>query len=137
MKALPLRKRRKHSDFFRCRRFWGRAFPHGILALILLALPLLAPAATSGPKRADRPERELLRLLRHDCGSCHGLTLKGGLGKPLLPENLSGRDAQVLAQIILHGVPGTPMPPWRGILTERDALWIARKLKEGLAHASP
>jgi len=88
-------------------------------------------------KRGDTPRAELLRLVRHDCGSCHGLTLKGGLGKPLLPKNLAGRDARTLARIILDGIPGTPMPAWRGILTERDALWIARKLKEGLGRASP
>jgi cytochrome c55X len=33
-----------------------------------------------------------------------------------------------LAQIILDGVPGTPMPPWRPLLSESDALWIANYL---------
>ena len=117
----------------------GRGPAIALLAAALTFLPAL-PRSTIAESRqgfTDTPRKELLRLLRHDCGSCHGLTLKGGLGKPLLPGNLSGRDAKVLAQIILDGVPGTPMPPWRGILTERDALWIARKLKEGLAHAAP
>ncbi len=107
-----------------------------ILGAVALAAPsdLSAQAALSTPKK---PVKELVRLVRHDCGSCHGLTLKGGLGKPLLPENLAGRDAETLAQIILDGIPGTPMPPWRGILSERDALWIARKLKEGFPNAAP
>ncbi len=73
----------------------------------------------------------LTHLVRQDCGSCHGMTLKGGLGRPLLPEALEGLDAAGIAAIILDGVPGTPMPPWRGLLTPEEADWIARKLKEG------
>ena len=70
--------------------------------------------------------------MRQDCGSCHGLTLKGGLGRGLLPVDLAHYDAATLADVILDGVPGTPMPPWRGLLPEEDARWIAAKLKEGL-----
>ena len=54
-----------------------------------------------------------MTLLKHDCGSCHGLTMKGGLGPPLLPDTLAGKDEEALAAIILDGVPGKPMPPWR------------------------
>ncbi len=39
-----------------------------------------------------------------------------------------GASAGSLAQIILDGVPGTPMPPWRPLLSESDALWIANYL---------
>lgn len=60
-----------------------------------------------------------------DCGSCHGLTRKGGLGSPLTPEALEGRTAEGLALIILDGVPGTAMPPWRPLISEADAAWIA------------
>lgn len=76
-------------------------------------------------------ERELIGLVRQDCGSCHGMTLRGGLGAPLLPETLAHLNTEGVAEIILDGVPGTPMPPWRGLLTREEALWIARKLKEG------
>ena len=40
---------------------------------------------------------------------------------------LADRDG--LALIILDGVPGTAMPPWRPLLTEAEALWIADYLK--------
>lgn len=74
----------------------------------------------------------LFNLLRQDCGACHGLTLKGGLGKPLTPEHLTPWSREQLAAIILEGVPGTPMPPWRALLSERDAAHIADLLKNGI-----
>ena len=96
-------------------------------ATMLVTLAALCPAAAFAQPVPDK----LTPLVRQDCGSCHGLTLKGGLGPALLPQNLAGRDEGVLAEIILGGVPGTPMPPWRGLLSEQDARWIARQLKEG------
>ncbi len=104
-----------------------------LTASIALATGAYALAGDLAPERT----RELVHLVRQDCGSCHGMTLKGGLGKPLLPENLADRDAETLAEIILDGIPETPMPPWRGQLTETEALWIARKLKEGFPHETP
>lgn len=73
----------------------------------------------------------LVSLVRQDCGSCHGMTLKGGLGAPLLPDNLADKETESLISIILDGVPNTPMPPWRGLLSEADARWIAEQLKKG------
>ena len=96
-------------------------------AAMLMTLAALCPAAASAQQGPDK----LTPLVRQDCGSCHGLTLKGGLGPALLPKNLAGRDEAALAEVILGGVPGTPMPPWRGLLSEQDAHWIARHLKEG------
>src|SRR5208282_1121280 len=71
-------------------------------------------ALAAGSNRQD----ELTRLVRQDCGSCHGMTLKGGLGKPLLPESLVDLDAQDVARVSLDGIHGTPMPPWHGILSD-------------------
>jgi cytochrome c55X len=93
---------------------------------------MLAAAASAAPP----PERqgELLHRLKHDCGSCHGLTLKGGLGPPLVPEALGDREAEDLAWIIRHGLPGTPMPPWAFEIAADEALWLARLLKQGIDH---
>ncbi|MCB2128194.1 MAG: cytochrome c [Rhodobacteraceae bacterium] len=74
---------------------------------------------------------ELEHVVIQDCGSCHGLTLKGGLGSPLTRDALDGADAETLASIILDGVPDTAMPPWRPLLTEDEALWIAQYLLQG------
>jgi cytochrome c55X len=80
---------------------------------------------------ATSNEARLANLVRQDCGSCHGLTLKGGLGKPLTPEHLSAWSGEQLVSIILDGVPGTPMPPWRPLLSEAEARWIVERLQQG------
>ena len=93
-----------------------------LLALCLAAMPAEAEVP---PDRA----RALEHMVLQDCGSCHGLTLKGGLGRPLTREALVHADPDGLALIILDGIPGTAMPPWRPLLTEDEALWIASYLK--------
>lgn len=95
-----------------------------------VALLLAAVAAAAQPSPARRAE--LVELVRHDCGACHGLTLKGGLGPSLEPAALADKDAEHLSFVILHGRRGTPMPPWRSYLTESEAQWIAEALKQGL-----
>ena len=98
----------------------------GLIAAGCAAAAGLAMAATGAipPQRAA----ELEHMVIQDCGSCHGLTMKGGLGKPITPADLEGRDPEGLAAIILDGVPGTAMPPWRPLITEDEALWIAAYL---------
>jgi len=84
---------------------------------------------------ADTPDAgrqtQLLYLLKHDCGSCHGMTRQGGLGPALLPENLQTRPPELLVSTILDGRPGTPMPPWRGELSEADVRWLVEALNRG------
>ncbi len=77
-------------------------------------------------------QNELLYFLKHDCGSCHGMTLKGGLGPALLPETLSGQPKSYLVNTILEGRKNTAMPPWKSMLTFDDASWIAEQLQDGL-----
>ena len=86
--------------------------------------------ALAGPVTAVTPERQaqLEHMVIQDCGSCHGLTMKGGLGKAITPQALSGLDPETVATIILDGVPGTAMPPWRPLISPAEALWIARYL---------
>ncbi len=89
---------------------------------------LLLACALAAPLRAAEGEpdpMQLERLVLQDCGSCHGLTRKGGLGSDLRAESLAHWDADGLARVILDGIPGTPMPPWRPIMTDAEARWIA------------
>jgi cytochrome c55X len=76
-------------------------------------------------------QAELLYLLKHDCGSCHGMTRKGGLGPPLLPDNLRDRPPMLMENTVLDGRPGTPMPPWRGLLTEQEVRWLVEAIRRG------
>jgi cytochrome c55X len=80
---------------------------------------------------------ELIRLVRNDCGSCHGMQLTGGLGLPLTPEALRGKPDSSLVASILYGRPGTPMPPWQAFLNQAEAEWIVEKLKQGFPDVKP
>ena len=76
-------------------------------------------------------QHQLIHLVRQDCGSCHGMTLQGGLGPALTATALRERSPGNIVATILHGRPGTPMPPFKGILDEAEADWIARRLLAG------
>jgi cytochrome c55X len=94
------------------------------LALILLA----------GTVNADEPssarQQVINKLLKNDCGACHGLTLKGGLGPSLLPQALNNKSDDSLLQTIQQGRAGTPMPPWRDFLSKDETLWLIKKLRQ-------
>jgi len=92
-----------------------------------LSLSCLAGAAGADPQHRSR----LADLVVQDCGSCHGLTLKGGLGRPLTREALENFPHETVRDIILDGLPGTPMPPWRSMLSADEARWIAERLLAG------
>ncbi len=107
--------------------------PRSRVALLGL-VPFLILAAGSTPADEPSPERRaaLHNLLVQDCGSCHGLTMRGGLGPALLPETLAGKPASYLQATILYGRPGTPMPPWRPFLSDADAAWMVATLQRGI-----
>jgi cytochrome c55X len=92
---------------------------------------LILALAGALPAWAEPDASALERLVQQDCGSCHGLTLKGGLGPDLRPGNLQHHDSESLQTVILDGIVGTPMPPWRPLLSEREAAWIADYLLSG------
>jgi len=107
-----------------------------LLTLFLFIRPefIWADPANSDGAYEPVPARraELLNLIRQDCGSCHGLTLTGGLGLPLTPDALRGKSPEALKQTILYGRGGTPMPPWALFMTEAEAGWIIDSLQKGL-----
>jgi cytochrome c55X len=97
-------------------------------SVALIACALIAETAGAG-QGVDAPRAgELTRLVHQDCGACHGMTLKGGLGPDLRAARLAGTAPETIAAIILDGVPKTAMPPWRPLLSEADADWIAHYL---------
>lgn len=112
------------------RRWLSAAGLGAVAAGVAIAAALAATALRAG-ELAPLDAGRLSDLVRQDCGSCHGLTLRGGLGKPLTAEALAQWDRDQIAAIILNGVPGTPMPPWRPLLSEAEARFIADMLKQG------
>lgn len=100
--------------------------PAALLALLASGMPLLAAAA---PDEARRDA--LVRMVRQDCGSCHGMQLTGGLGPALTREALADKPLEGLVATIYRGRPGTPMPGWQSMLSEPEAQWIAERLMAG------
>lgn len=97
---------------------------------------LFALLATGAAMAADAPPEprrsEIVNMVRQDCGSCHGLTMKGGLGPPLVPQAVAQKDPELMRAIILNGLRGTPMPPWRPFLSDDEAMFVVQLLKRGL-----
>ena len=102
--------------------------------LMVAIVSLWSGAPTASAQQPDAPrQQELLHLLHQDCGSCHGMTLGGGLGPALTPEALEHKSASYLANTILQGRPEQAMPPWQGILSAAEVDWLVDYLKTGNA----
>lgn len=71
-------------------------------------------------------------MLRHDCGSCHGLPPKGGLGPSLMPDALAEKSDALLMDAIQNGRPGSAMPPWKSFLSTDETGWLIMQLRQGL-----
>ncbi len=56
------------------------------------------------------------------------MRLTGGLGPALTREAMADFPLDSLVAVIFHGRPGTPMPPWKAMLSEDEARWIALRL---------
>lgn len=115
-----------HPAYFARRGLTARSL---VATLALLCAPLWAQ--TSAPAPSPERQQELVRMVRQDCGSCHGLHLTGGLGPALTAEALAGKPLDSMVSTIYRGRPGTPMAPWSAMLSEPDAQWIAEQLFAG------
>ena len=102
----------------------------------LFVQTLIFPCAVFATDIPNDRQQELLHLIKHDCGSCHGMTLKGGLGSPLTSDKLQGKSSAALTSIIMNGVKGTPMPPWKGILDKQEVTWMVKQLKTGIVESN-
>ena len=107
-----------------------------VAALVAAPAAVRADAAGEAVQAPPAPrQRELVRLLQQDCGSCHGMRLTGGLGPPLTPQALADKPASSLTATIVAGRPGTAMPPWRPFMSEAEAAWLVARLQHGDVHA--
>ncbi len=104
-------------------------FKYAAFSLYLL---LTTTALSAAPD--EMRQQQLRHLLKHDCGSCHGITLKGGLGPSLRPDALVNKSDNLLSTVILQGRQGTPMPPWKYLLSKDDANWLVKLMRAGEVH---
>ena len=93
-----------------------------------LIMAVVFSTSVMAKEPSEQRQQELQNMLKHDCGSCHGLTFKGGLGPSLLAEALINKTDAFLVQTIREGRKGTAMPPWKPFITEQEALWLVQKL---------
>lgn len=59
-------------------------------ALPLLGLLLLSMAAQASPEPDPQRQKALVRMVRQDCGSCHGMDPARGLGAGLAAGESEG-----------------------------------------------
>lgn len=91
-------------------------------------LLILIPTNTLAFEPTSERQQTLLNLLKHDCGACHGLKLKGGLGPALLPETLEDKSNAYLLKTIQEGRPGTAMPPWKRFISKDESIWLIENI---------
>jgi cytochrome c55X len=103
-----------------------------LLALLQASASVSAQAVLADPAPSRERQNELVHLVRQDCGSCHGMTLQGGLGPPLTPAALQDKpvDSLLWPPFTAAG-PGPPMPPWHRFMSEVEARWIVDQLLAG------
>lgn len=100
-------------------------------AMVGAAAWILVAAVVAGAEVGDDRKTELVQMLDDSCSSCHGPGLAGGMAGPLTPAALAGKDVSELAEVILHGRPGTMMPGFAVNMTAEEAAWLAGRLQRG------
>ncbi len=112
------------------------SYQHNNLLVTLLFLVMMLTtfsAATAAGNISGQRQAELHNLLIQDCGSCHGMTMKGGLGPALTVDVLKNKPRKMIEVTISLGRPGTPMPPWNKILSKEEIRWIVDALYSGVS----
>ena len=97
--------------------------------LFMLVVFFLLTVSVAAETVTEPRQSELRDLLHQDCGSCHGMRLTGGLGPALTPACIGRKKPGVFRTTISEGRAGTPMPPWKDLLTAAEIDWIAGYLK--------
>lgn len=99
-----------------------------LIATLIMGSMAASAALAEVPKQR---QLDITYTVKQDCGSCHGLTLAGGLGPDLRAERLQSKPDEYLATVIKQGIPDTPMPPWQRFFSDEEIQWIVTQLKQG------
>ncbi len=111
-----------------------RCGPHPKMTGIVHVKALSNKAETKETKKVISPQRqqEILYILKQDCGSCHGMSLKGGLGPSLQPDAINKMSSEQIIATITYGRAGTPMPPWKPFFNQQETRWLVQQLQQGI-----
>ncbi len=99
-----------------------------------VALPLFFVVITStlyahGLYAAERAESTGSSVYARHCAGCHGARLEGASATALVKTEWQyGRDGFSVDSNIRHGIPGTDMPAFRGVLRDADITSIVEYL---------
>jgi cytochrome c55X len=110
---------------------FGVGVAHVVMAMSFAWQSMGDALAETGEPPSSVRAQALVRMVRQDCGSCHGMLLTGGLGPAITPQALRDIPVDSVAATIYHGRPGTPMPPWKAMVNESEARWMAERLLAG------
>lgn len=121
----------KTADFPRQFARFGVGVAHVVMAMSFAWQSMGDALAETGEPPSSVRAQALVRMVRQDCGSCHGMLLTGGLGPAITPQALRDIPVDSVAATIYHGRPGTPMPPWKAMVNESEARWMAERLLAG------
>ena len=117
------------------RQRYGLPHPFALALLVIMMFGVMFANAAAAAEPSPQRAAQLTYMVRQDCGSCHGMTLAGGLGPALLPAALKGKPAAYIKHVILYGNKDTAMPGWSPLMSEADAEWIAEHLLSGFPDA--
>jgi cytochrome c55X len=65
-----------------------------VFSLFILCLLFYSSVNAQDENISTQRIAELSNLLVQDCGSCHGMTMKGGLGPALTPDILKSKSRE-------------------------------------------
>lgn len=104
---------------------------HLRLIQCVLGTWLVAWTMTTQAEISPSRQKAITYTVKQDCGSCHGLTLAGGLGPDLRAARLHTLPPEYLFAVIKNGIADTPMPPWQRFFTDEEIQWIVEQLQAG------
>jgi glucose/arabinose dehydrogenase len=98
-----------------------------VLGAALAVLPAIAVRHSS---------QAAVTLYAQYCAGCHGPNLQGGSATSLVDDEWKhGADDASISRVILEGVPGTPMAPFKGVLDELAVRQLVFHIREQAAAA--
>jgi mono/diheme cytochrome c family protein len=81
------------------------------------------------------------QVFAQECQLCHGVKGQGGVGTSLSGAIAAAQPAAFIRQVVNEGVSGSPMPAFRGVLSEDDVentvAFILSWERQPVPHATP